>query len=157
MSDETIKVALIDLNLEDMTGVELLEKSKKIQPLTECILITGHASQSSAIDAINLGAYSYIIKPYDMEQLLVIVQRAIEKYDADAFLKESEERFSVAFRSSPDAIILSKLDTQELVDVNTSFLEMTGFSREDLIGKKFSEIEYWYKPSTRDYFNFLFV
>ena len=50
LSDETIKVALIDLNLEDMTGVELLEKSKKIQPLTECILITGHASQSSAIE-----------------------------------------------------------------------------------------------------------
>ena len=152
LTNRDIKVALIDLNLEDMTGVELLEKSKTIQPLTECILITGHASQSSAIDAINLGAYSYILKPYNMEQLLVIVQRAIEKRDADTYLKESEERFSVAFRSSPDAITLSKMNNQEFIDVNDSFLKMTGYSREELIGKKINDVKYWFDNSGRDLF-----
>ena len=152
LTNRDIKVALIDLNLEDMTGVELLEKSKTIQPLTECILITGHASQSSAIDAINLGAYSYILKPYNMEQLLVIVQRAIEKRDADTYLKESEERFSVAFRSSPDAITLSKMNNQEFIDVNDSFLKMTGYSREELIGKKINDVKYWFDNSARDLF-----
>ena len=152
LNNKDIAVALIDLKLEDMTGVELLKKTKEIRPLTECILITGHASQTSAIDAINLGAYSYILKPYNMEQLLVIVQRAVEKKIAETSLKESEERFSVAFRSSPDAIILTKQESQELVDVNDSFLNMTGYTRDELIGRKMSEINYWIKKNEREYF-----
>jgi len=152
LNSKNIDVALIDLKLEDMSGVSLLEKTKNIQPLTECVLITGHASQSSAIDAINLGAYSYILKPYNMEQLLVIVQRAIEKKDADSYLKESEERFSVTFRSSPNAIILTKLNNNVIVDINDSFLNMTGYKREELIGKCLADIKYWTNKKDQDYF-----
>jgi signal transduction histidine kinase len=81
-------VALIDLRLEDMPGLKVLRQIRRGSPSTECIVLTGYASQSSAIEAVNLGAYSYVQKPYDVEQLLVTVRRAIEKREA----KEERER-----------------------------------------------------------------
>jgi signal transduction histidine kinase/DNA-binding response OmpR family regulator len=81
-------VALIDLKLEDMSGLAVLEGIKNCAPDTECILLTGYASQASAIQAINLGAFSYLQKPHDMEQLLVTVRRAIEEQETRAELKQ---------------------------------------------------------------------
>ncbi|MCP4695291.1 MAG: response regulator [Gammaproteobacteria bacterium] len=81
-------VALIDLNLEDMFGLDVLSGIKKCSPDTESIVLTGHATQNSAIEAINLGAYGYLQKPYDMDQLLLTIRRAIEKQDAEEALRE---------------------------------------------------------------------
>ena len=67
VGEEAPAAALIDLRLEDMSGLEVIEEIKKRFPGTKCIVLTGHASQASAIEAINLGAYSYVQKPYDIE------------------------------------------------------------------------------------------
>ncbi len=83
-------VALIDLRLGDMEGLAVLERLKEQNPAIACIVLTGHASQSSAIEAINLGAYSYLQKPYDVDQLLLTVRRAIEKQEADTALRQSQ-------------------------------------------------------------------
>ncbi len=72
-------VALIDLRLEDMSGLSLINKIKKQKPHTECIVLTGQSSQESAIEAVNRGAYGYILKPYDIDQLLLTIRRALEK------------------------------------------------------------------------------
>jgi len=90
--EEGPALALIDLKLEDMSGLEVLRGIKEYSPGTECIVITGHASQESAITAVNLGAYSYVRKPYDMEQLLLTVRRAFEKQAAKESLRENTER-----------------------------------------------------------------
>ncbi|MBC8264898.1 MAG: response regulator [Anaerolineales bacterium] len=86
-------VALIDIRLEDMSGLEVLRQIKERASDTECILLTGYASQASAIEAVNLGAYSYVQKRYDLEQLLVTILRAVEKREVEAALRESEERY----------------------------------------------------------------
>ena len=98
----TPAVALLDLRLGDTSGLELIEKVRDYSPDTECILLTGHASQSSAIEAVNLGAYGYVQKPYDVEQLLVTVRRAIEKREAAKALRESEEKYRSLVANIPD-------------------------------------------------------
>ena len=75
-------VALVDLRLQDMPGLEALAGIRQTSPWTECIVLTGHASQSSAIEASNLGIFGYLLKPYDMDQLLLLIQRAVEKHEA---------------------------------------------------------------------------
>jgi DNA-binding NtrC family response regulator len=58
-----VNVVLIDLRLPDMSGIEVMERINLAQPLTEAIILTGHAALDSAIDATNKGAFSYLLKP----------------------------------------------------------------------------------------------
>ena len=95
-------VALIDLKLEDMSGLKVMKEIKERSPGTECIIITGYASRASAIEAVNTGAYAYIEKPYDMEQLLLAIRRAIEKREADEALRESEKKYRSLITNIPD-------------------------------------------------------
>ena len=85
--EEMPAVALIDLKLEDMSGIEVLRMLKERSPGTECIVLTGYASQESAIEAVNLGAYSYVEKPYNAGILLEIIRMAIEKRKANEQLR----------------------------------------------------------------------
>ena len=74
-----INVVLIDLGLPDMPGVEVLNRVKVEFPLTEAIILTGNATLDSAIAATNQGAFSYLLKPYDIEQLLLNINDAVKK------------------------------------------------------------------------------
>lgn len=80
---ETPVVALIDMKLPDMSGLDVLREIQKHSPATERIVLTGHASQESAIKAVNLGAYSYVEKPYEIDTLLLTIARAVEKHQAE--------------------------------------------------------------------------
>ena len=73
-----------------MSGLKILSAIKARSPETECILLTGHASQNTAIEAIQMGVYGYFQKPFDMEQVLLSIQRALEKSAAEKALRKSE-------------------------------------------------------------------
>ena len=92
VEEETPAVALIDLRLEDMSGLELMEQIRKRCPGTECIVLTGYASQASAIEAVNLGAYSCVQKPCDVEHLLMMISRAVEKREAEESFQSAAQR-----------------------------------------------------------------
>ncbi len=106
--ESDIAVALIDLRLEDMSGLDVMKGIKKCSPMTEGIFITGYASRASAIDAVNLAAYSYVKKPFHVGQLLATIRMAIEKREVRKALQKSEERLRIKnkiagiFLSTPD-------------------------------------------------------
>lgn len=118
-------VALIDLKLADMSGFEVMRTIKQRNPEVECIVVTGFASQSSAIEAINLGAYSYVQKPYDMEHLLVTIQRAVEKREAVESLRASEERHRSLFERVPIGLYRTSAEGK-ILDANPALLQMLG-------------------------------
>ncbi len=62
-----------------MDGIECFREIKKIQPLTEVILLTGHASVETSIEGLKLGAFDYLLKPVKLEKLLQILAAAFEK------------------------------------------------------------------------------
>lgn len=68
---------------------------------------------------------------------------------ADAILRESEERFRVAFHTSPDAVNINRLADGVFVDINEGFTAQTGYTREDVIGKSSLEVEIWCDPADR--------
>ena len=70
---------LTDLKLPTMSGVELLKQSKTVLPHTEVAIMTGHGSIESAVDAMKLGAYDYIEKPFRVQQLIAIVEKTFGK------------------------------------------------------------------------------
>jgi diguanylate cyclase (GGDEF)-like protein len=75
-------LALIDLMLPDMQGLEVMARIKAISPLTEAIILTGHASMDTAIEATKQGAYSYLLKPYQMDDLLRNIRHGVERQQA---------------------------------------------------------------------------
>lgn len=79
---EKFGLALIDLMLPDMPGLEVMARIKAISPVTEAIILTGHASMDSAIEATGQGAFSYLLKPYQMDELLRKIRHAVERKQA---------------------------------------------------------------------------
>lgn len=75
-------VVILDIKMPGgMDGIEALRAIKKIQPLTEVILLTGHASVETSIEGMKLGAFDYVLKPVKLEELLPKMLQAFEKKD----------------------------------------------------------------------------
>lgn len=90
---QEIDVALVDLRLGANSGLHFLQALRRQNSDTECIVLTGYASQQAAIDAVNEGAYSFVQKPFDMEHLLLTIRRAAEKRASNRLLRRNEERY----------------------------------------------------------------
>ena len=133
IQEEMPAVALIDLMLEDMSGLEVMKEIKKCSPGTECIVLTGYASQASAIEAVNLGAYSYVQKPYDVDQLLVTIRRATEKREAQEALQESEARFRMVTEGALVGVYIIQDHTFRYV--NPALAQVFGYGTDELIDK----------------------
>jgi DNA-binding NtrC family response regulator len=69
-------VAVLDLKMEDMDGIEVLKIFKKMDPELMVIMLTGHGSAQAASDGISLGAFDYLTKPCDFKELLDKVRKA---------------------------------------------------------------------------------
>lgn len=72
------ELVLTDLMLPGMNGIELLEHIKEMQPSTQVIVITGHATVATAVSAMQNGAHSYIAKPFNLDELRAQVRKALE-------------------------------------------------------------------------------
>ena len=143
-------VALIDLKLEDMSGLKVMKEIKERSPGTECIIITGYASKASAIEAVNTGAYAYIEKPYDMEQLLLMIRRAIEKREADEALRESEEKYKAIFNNVQVALFRTRISDGKLVEINEQYANMAGYSNVEDCMAEFNAADAWADPNARN-------
>ncbi len=86
----SIDVIILDVKMPGMDGIEALKKIKSSHPLTEVIMLTAHATVESAIEGMKSGAFDYLMKPCDMEQLMSKVQEATAKK------RQHEEKIRVA-------------------------------------------------------------
>ncbi len=77
-SKESFDAVITDIQLPGMTGIDLLSAFRESDPTVPIIIVTGHASQESAIKALNLGAFYYLLKPVSNEELKQVVRNALE-------------------------------------------------------------------------------
>jgi DNA-binding NtrC family response regulator len=89
-TEKNYNVALLDIRLPDMEGVELLKLLKDGIPRTRKIMVTGYPSMQNAISALNKNADAYLLKPVDVEKLLATVKQQIA--DQETERKFSEEK-----------------------------------------------------------------
>ncbi len=76
---EPVDIALIDITMPGMSGIELLEIIKSCSPATECIMVTSADDVSMAVSCMKKGAFDYRVKPLGMEELMVVIFRALER------------------------------------------------------------------------------
>jgi len=77
----TFDAAILDLRMPGMTGIEVLEQLKQVAPDIEAVVMTGHASMETAIEAVRLGAFDYITKPCKLSEIEAVLHKVIEKRD----------------------------------------------------------------------------
>jgi two-component system, response regulator RegA len=70
-------VAVLDLKMEDMDGIEVLKIFKKIVPAMPVIMLTGHGSEQAARDGVQFGAFDYLTKPCELEDLIRKIHEAV--------------------------------------------------------------------------------
>jgi len=72
-------VVLLDVLMPGMNGIETLKEIKKIKPATQVIMLTGHASVEAGIEGMKAGAFNYIMKPFDPNELVTEIHLACEQ------------------------------------------------------------------------------
>ena len=75
---EDFDVAVVDLKMEDMDGIEVLKVLKKMVPGMPVIMLTGHGSEKAAKEGIESGAFDYLIKPCDLDELIEKIREAVK-------------------------------------------------------------------------------
>jgi DNA-binding NtrC family response regulator len=94
---EYFDAALIDVELPDIKGTELLIKLKERQPSMVRIIVTGFPSLENAIKAVNQGADAYVLKPFDVAELLEMIRKHLDEKVAERFRVWMEMEKSIKF------------------------------------------------------------
>lgn len=93
-------IILLDMNLPDISGIEVLSQIKESLPQTEAIIITAFGTIKNAVEATKLGAYDYLEKPVDNEELLLVISRALEVKKLQREVQELKSELSSRYRFS---------------------------------------------------------
>ncbi len=130
-------LVITDLRLPGADGLTILKASKERSPTTEVIVITAHGSVDTAVGAMKLGAYDYVTKPFQMDELLLVVERAgkilgLRRENLD--LKETlEERFSfggILGRNNYMRALLEKIKLVAATDSTVLIIGESGTGKE---------------------------
>lgn len=129
--------AILDIRMPGMTGIEVLEQLKQISPDTEAIVMTGHASTETAIEAVRLGAFDYITKPCKLTEIETVLQKVSEKRDLkhknlalQTRVKAAEGPTIMVGDSSAMAIVHRLVATVAPTDSTVLILGETGTGKE---------------------------
>ncbi|MBI5206779.1 MAG: sigma-54-dependent Fis family transcriptional regulator [Candidatus Firestonebacteria bacterium] len=99
LKEKFFPIVLTDLKMPDVDGLQVLDFVKRISPKTEVVIMTAYADAKTAISAIKKGAYDYIIKPFEMDELKIMLNRIIERnrlLDENlSFRERSESRIMI--------------------------------------------------------------
>lgn len=79
LAEQKIDVVIMDMRMPGMDGIQALREIKRHHPLVEVIMLTGHASMEAAIQGMELGAFDYLMKPIDIDELIYKIQDAFQK------------------------------------------------------------------------------
>ncbi|MEO5360065.1 MAG: response regulator [Nitrospirota bacterium] len=148
MSNPDISIVLIDINLPDLNGIELLRKFKEINPKCELIIMTGHGNSDLAIESLRCGAIDYIEKPFNMDELSAALGRAQEKLSDNDLLTSKNsiliidddelvvKRLAAFFRKEDFEVFTatSGLTGLEIIELNKIDVVITDINMSDMDG-----------------------
>ena len=130
-------LALCDLQLPDMDGLEVLRHIKDTRPSTEVIVVTGYGSVARAVEATKAGAYYFVEKPFDFEEIHPLIERALERRELMAEtaglrrqLSTRTEYFNIIGASKPMQTIYETIESVAKSDANVLIVGESGTGKE---------------------------
>ncbi|MGC2237684.1 MAG: sigma-54 dependent transcriptional regulator [Pyrinomonadaceae bacterium] len=128
IEENEFDIILTDLHLPDISGIEMVRRSKEILPDTEIIMVTGFGSMEKAIEATKAGAFYYVEKPIEFEELFVLIEKAVERKQQAKEIKEQTEeikklRGKLTERNFYQGIIGGSRSMQDIYEIIESVAE----------------------------------
>ena len=131
-------VAIVDVQLPDTSGVELIASLRERAPASEVILITGFATVDAAIGALRSGAFAFVLKSFRPEELRAIVEQALAKVGLKRSREELERRYRDLVELT-DVLVVALDESLRVVLFNQKAVVTTGTERADAVGMSFLE------------------
>ena len=135
---------LLDLGLPDGDGLEVLKETQRLDPSVPIVIVTADISRDSTVGSLREGAYAYLTKPYDREELRHTLRRAIGVKElavkierTEHLLSQSEERFRSLVESAPVGIVVAD-HRGFIVSWNRSASALFGYADEEVVGQALS-------------------
>jgi two-component system, NtrC family, response regulator HydG len=135
--DEGVDLVISDVRLGDVSGMDLLTHWKRRQPSTQIILLTGYSSVNAAVEAMKAGAYDYLTKPINPDELVLIVRRAIESCHKEKEIDDLRRRLDQKFgleriigQSAPMKEVFARIQRAAPVDSTVLILGESGTGKE---------------------------
>ena len=138
VSENHFDVLLTDVYMPGMTGIELVQEFRRLSPETKIIVMTAQGSLETALKAVQLGAFDFIAKPFNIEEVLALVRRAVERNQTQtASDKEDENDFSASgiIGHSPQMVRVYKLIAAAARTNTTVLIEGETGTGKELVAK----------------------
>ena len=129
---DAFSLAFVDINMPEMSGLELATKLKEYNPLGEVVFITGYGSFDNAIQAIKIGAYDYLRKPFGVNELQLCLKRFQERYALREQVRLAEQRYFRLVQNIPSIVFVICKDFR-LDFINRACESMLGYSPEEAL------------------------
>jgi len=135
-------LVMLDYKLPDMTGLEVLRAARKVDQHAVAIMMTAYSTIETAVEAIKLGAYNYVAKPFQMDQLMYIVEQALEttrlRRELRELRRQTEQEFGIHAIIGRDPSMLRMFEIVQQVartGVSTVFLRGETGTGKDLVAR----------------------
>jgi len=115
LNNEIIDLVLTDVKMPGMSGIQLLEKIKELNPDIPVIIMTAYGSVEKAVDAMHRGAYTFILKPFENQALIAHISKALSVYEI--VQENSRLKDAISSRYSFDNIIGKSRPMQEIYEI----------------------------------------
>ncbi|MEN9578276.1 MAG: hypothetical protein RJA70_1285 [Pseudomonadota bacterium] len=139
--ESAFDLALLDLHLPDGSGLALLAELRKLQPFLQVVIITGDATVESAIGALQEGAFGYVLKPFQVPQLIETVRKAIERAkllsERDELRQQlvQSERLNREVIDRIPAFVIALDPAGNIVVWNQTLEQVTSYTRDEMLGQ----------------------
>jgi PAS domain S-box-containing protein len=124
-------LCLVALKLPDGAGLELIPKIRASSPETESIILTGDAALPTAVEAMSLGVFGYVEKPYNVDRLFLMLEKALERQRLIQTVRRTSAAHNELLNASGAAIFSVAPTTWRVSNVNPAFTKLLGFPPEE--------------------------
>ena len=134
LRDSQFRLVITDLRMPQVTGLDLLREVKSLSPRTQVVLVTAYGTVNNAVEAMKLGAFDYLLKPFSATDLQCIVRRAIQKNESYLKVHKTHSSFSI-ITQDPDMLAMLELAEQAAKGKATILIQAESGTGKELIAR----------------------
>ena len=143
MAQRGFDVAIVDVKLPDISGIDLISPLRGVCPFSEVLLLTGFASVDAAIGALRSGAFAFVLKSFRPQELISTVEQALTKVELKREREELERRYRDLVEVT-DVLVVALSGTDEVALMNRKAASLGGTTSDQALGR--SMLESWIPP-----------